>query len=96
MNTHNVPFSMKEKENHTKLSQTCSQGIFSLGLKNELEAAVVAEPSVFEPMKFYCILNFTAEFWHIWSGYNPVKIKFKICMCYFVVNLHYKLCQVLI
>ena len=25
-----------------------------MGLKNEFEAAVVNEPSVFEPLKFYC------------------------------------------
>ena len=29
-------------------------GIFSKGLKNEFEIAVVYEPSVFEPLKFYC------------------------------------------
>ena len=28
---------------------------FSKGLKDELERAVVNEPSVFEPLKFYCI-----------------------------------------
>ena len=28
---------------------------FSKGLKNEFETAVVNEPSVFEPLKFYCI-----------------------------------------
>ena len=28
---------------------------FSRGLKNEFEIAVVNEPSVFEPLKFYCI-----------------------------------------
>ena len=27
---------------------------FSQGLKNEFETAVVNEPSVFEPLKFYC------------------------------------------
>ena len=27
----------------------------SKGLNNEFEAAVVNEPSVFEPLKFYCI-----------------------------------------
>ena len=27
---------------------------FSWGLKNEFETAVVNEPSVFEPLKFYC------------------------------------------
>ena len=29
--------------------------IFSKGLKNEFETAVVYEPSVFEPLKFYCM-----------------------------------------
>ena len=28
---------------------------FSKGLKNEFETATVNEPSVFEPLKFYCI-----------------------------------------
>ena len=56
MNTHNIPFLIKKKkENHTQLSHICSQGIFSKGLKNEFETVVVNEPSVFEPLKFYCI-----------------------------------------
>ena len=29
--------------------------VFSKGLKNEFEIAVVNKPSVFEPLKFYCI-----------------------------------------
>ena len=29
---------------------------FPKGLKNEFETAVVNEPSVFEPLKFYCTL----------------------------------------
>ena len=29
-------------------------GFFSKGFKNEFEAAVVNESSVFEPLKFYC------------------------------------------
>ena len=44
-----------KKENHPKLSQICSYGIFSKGLK-EFETAVVNKPSVFEPLKFYCNL----------------------------------------
>ena len=40
------------KENHHKLSQICSYGIFSKALKNKFETAVVNEPSVFEPLKF--------------------------------------------
>ena len=30
-------------------------GFFYKGLKNEFETAVVNEPAVFEPLKFYCI-----------------------------------------
>ena len=33
-------------------------GFCSKGLKNEFETAVVNEPSVFEPLKFYCISSF--------------------------------------
>ena len=49
-----IIFNMK-KEKHLKLSQICSCGIFSKGLKKEFETDVVNEPSVFEPLKFYCI-----------------------------------------
>ena len=55
MSTHNIPFSNMKKEKHPKSSQICSYGIFSKGLKNELERAVVNESSAFEPLKFYCI-----------------------------------------
>ena len=50
-----------EKEKHPKLSQICSYGNFSEGLKNEFERAVV-KPSVFEPLKFYCTLNLEIEY----------------------------------
>ena len=46
--------SQYEKENHLKLSQICNYGICSKGLKKGYETAVVNEPSVFEPWKFYC------------------------------------------
>ena len=42
-------------ENHPKLSEICSNGIFSKGLKIEFETTLVNEPSVFEPLKVYCI-----------------------------------------
>ena len=42
-------------KNHPKLSQICSYGFFSKGLENEFETAVVNEPSVFEPLRVYCI-----------------------------------------
>ena len=59
--------SQYEKENHPKLSQICSYGIFFKGpknafsrdLENEFETAVLNEPSVFEPLKFNCKCNAT-------------------------------------
>ena len=42
-------------KNHPKLSQICSFGISSKGLKNEFKTAMVNEPSVFERLKFYRI-----------------------------------------
>ena len=55
MSTHIIPFSIqkKKKENHPEVTQICSCGIFSKGLKNEFETGVVNEPSVFGPVKFY-------------------------------------------
>ena len=37
-------------------SKSAAMGFFSKGLKNELETAVVNEPSVFEQLKIYCML----------------------------------------
>ena len=34
--------------------KSAAMGFCSKGLKNEFETAVVNEPSVFEPLKFYC------------------------------------------
>ena len=33
-----------------------AMGFFPKGLKNELETVMVNKPSVFEPLKFYCIV----------------------------------------
>ena len=38
-----------------KYNNFLSYGRFSKGLMNEFEIAMVNEPSVFEPLKFYCI-----------------------------------------
>ena len=47
-------FNMKKKiiPNYPK-----SAVIFSYGLKNKFETAMVNKPSVFEPLKFYCIFK---------------------------------------
>ena len=55
MSAHNIPIFNIKKENHPKLSKICNCGICSKGPKNEFEPAVVNEPPVFEPFKFYCI-----------------------------------------
>ena len=48
-------------------------GYCSWGLKNEFETAVVNEPSVFEPLKFYCIYNQSTIFVpRIWSKAHDV------------------------
>ena len=54
MSTRNKPFPNMIK-NHPKLSQICSYGICFKEPKNEFETAVANEPSVFEPLMFYCI-----------------------------------------
>ena len=55
MSTHNISFSIYIKKKITlNYSKSAAKG-FSQGLKNEFETAVVNEPSVFKPLKFYCI-----------------------------------------
>ena len=41
--------------------RSAAMGFFSNGLQNESETAVVNEPSVFEPQKFYCILFYCLQ-----------------------------------
>ena len=58
MRSHNMPYLNMKKEKNLKLSQICSYGKISKGFKNEFEefeTAVVKEPPVFEPLKFYSI-----------------------------------------
>ena len=47
-----ITMNMKNCLNYPK---SADMGFFSKGLKNEFEATMVNEPSVFEPLKFYCI-----------------------------------------
>ena len=49
MSTQNIP--------RTKTTLNLQVWDFSKGLKNEFETALVNEPSVFEPLKFYCKLG---------------------------------------
>ena len=85
MSTHDKPFSIKKKKitlNFPNLQLLD----FSKGLKNELEVAVVQEPSVFEPLKVYCILSicdlssFTAVniFWFFLFNVISVKAELEV------------------
>ena len=44
-----------KKENHRYYPRFAAMGFSSKGLNNEFETAVASKPSVFEPLKFYCI-----------------------------------------
>ena len=54
MSTHNIPFQYK-KEKLPLIILSLPLWDFFKGQKNEFETAVVDEPSVFEPPKFYCL-----------------------------------------
>ena len=49
------------KKNTLNYPKSAAMGFFSKGLKNEFETAVVNEPSVFEPLEFYCIVKYSAR-----------------------------------
>ena len=44
----------KKKKKNLNYPNSAAMGFFQ-GLENEFETAAVNEPSVFEPLKFYCI-----------------------------------------
>ena len=46
---------------------SAAMGFFSKGLKNEFKTAMVNEPSVFEPLKFYCTVFLLAQTHYFWS-----------------------------
>ena len=55
MSTHNIPFSIYKKKKITlNYPKSAWDGIFSQRLKNKFKTAVVNEPSVLAPLKFYC------------------------------------------
>ena len=59
MSTHNIPFSIQERKITLNYSKSAAMGFFFKGQKNEFETAVIDEPSVVEPLKFYC--SFTLD-----------------------------------
>ena len=61
MSTHDIPFPYMEKKIILNYPKSASKRFFP-GIQNEFETAVVNEPSVFEPLKFYYILLDTSQF----------------------------------
>ena len=59
MSTHSIAYQYKKALKPPKIIpstlMSAAVGLFLLGLRNAFELAVVFEPSVFEPLKFYCI-----------------------------------------
>ena len=47
-----------KKKNNLNYPKSAAMEVVSKGLNNEFETAKVNEPSVFEPLKFYCICIF--------------------------------------
>ena len=56
MSTHNTPFLSVKKKIILNYPKSAAMVFCSKRPKKEFETAVVNEPSVFEPLKFYCIL----------------------------------------
>ena len=54
MSTHNISFSIQNRQIKLNYSKSAATGFFSKGLENELEITMENKPSVFEPLKFYC------------------------------------------
>ena len=64
------------KKNTLNCPKSAAMGFFSKGLKNEFEIAMVNEPSVFEPLKFYCIPTQHSDFFQAFpSSFFSLKKK---------------------
>ena len=64
------------KKNTLNCPKSAAMGFFSKGLKNEFETAMVNEPSVFEPLKFYCIPTQHSDFFQAFpSSFFSLKKK---------------------
>ena len=58
--TQYIIFNMNKKDT-INYPKSAGMGFLFKGLKNEFETTVVNEPSVFEPLKFYCICILTRQ-----------------------------------
>ena len=72
MSTHIIPFFNIKKKITLIYPKSVAMGFFSKGFKNEFERAVVNEPSVFEPLKFY--------FTTMWDEGRLRRVKLLLCL----------------
>ena len=68
------------KKNILNYPKSAAMGFFSKGLKNEFETAVVNEPSVFEPLKFYCIQD--SNIFGIFSSWDTTSTSLLTSCCF--------------
>ena len=62
MRTHNIPFfNIHVKKKITLIIPTLQPKDFFLGTQAQVETAMVNKPSVFEPLRFYCIFSPTLQ-----------------------------------
>ena len=54
MSTYNIPFSISIRKNTLNYPKSAAMGFFPRDSRMSRKTAMVNEPSVFEPMKFYC------------------------------------------
>ena len=54
MSTRNIPFSIYKRKSAKIIPNLQLLDFFFMGLKVEFETAMVNEPSVFKPLRFYC------------------------------------------
>ena len=69
-------FNMKKK-NTLNYPKSAAMGFFPKGHKNELETAMVNEPEVFEPLKFYCKISVYSTHLYKRTGHCHINI----CVC---------------
>ena len=71
------------KKNTLNYPKSAAMGFFPEGLKNQFETAVVNEPSVFEPLKFFCTMRskpIVATWKRVEGSLSTNKTNFGLCL----------------
>ena len=75
-----------EKKITLNYPRSATMFFFSKGFKIEFETAVVNEPSVFEPLKFYCMCH--KEYEHEIKLSDGIKSIFAIYIFFFLTSVY--------